>query len=336
MSTKVCVVGTTSWGTTLAVIEARNGLDVFLWSRTAEFAEELRQNRENRPILPGVVLPDNLSVTSDMDEAMDGASAIIFAVPSQTMRSNCEAALPYMNRSTLVISAAKGLELGTKLRMSQVISQALYHPVSTICVLSGPNLAGEIARGLPTASILACQRVWLAEKAANALSTPLFRLVPEDDVIGVELAGSLKNIVALGAGVTDGLGLGDNAKAIVITQGWTEITRLAVAMGADPATFSGLAGIGDLVATCASPLSRNHYYGEQLAKGRSLQQIAASTPHVGEGVPTTKVAYELARQMGVETPVLELMYRLLYEGLRPQQAVADFMALTSRIAGRVA
>ena len=336
MSTKICVVGTTSWGTTLAILEARNGLDVYLWARTPEVAEEIRLKRENTSILPGVTLPEGITITHDMDEAMDAASAVIFAVPSQTMRHNCELALPYLNRSTLVISAAKGLELDTNLRMSQVMSQVLYHPVSTICVLSGPNLASEIARGLPSASVLACQRVWLAEKAANALSAPLFRLIPEDDVIGVELAGSLKNIVALGAGVTDGLGLGDNAKAIVITQGWAEITRLATALGATPATFSGLAGIGDLIATCASPLSRNHYYGEQLAKGRSLEQIAASTPHVGEGVPTTKVAYELAQQMHIETPIMRLMYRLLYEGLRPQQAMKDFMDITARIAGKVA
>lgn len=336
MTPKICVVGTTSWGTTLATVEARKGLDVYLWARTPEVARELQQRRENHAILPGIAFPDKLKVTHNMDEALDGASAVIFAVPSQSMRRNCEAALPYLNRSTLVVSAAKGLELSTHMRMSQVISQVLYLLPADICVLSGPNLATEIARGLPAASVVAAQHIWLAEASQQLLSAPHFYIATTDDVVGVELGGSLKNIIALGAGIADGLQLGDNAKAILITEGWAEITRLGVAMGASAGTFSGLAGLGDLIATCASPLSRNHFYGEHLARGRTLDEIAASTPHVAEGVPTTRAAHELGLELNVEMPIIHLMYALLYEGLTPQQAVAELMAIAARIAGRVA
>lgn len=329
---KITVIGTTSWGTTLAVLLARKGADVYLWARTADVAAELNKKRENAPILPGIAFPAGLYVTHDMSEALDGAGLLIFAVPSQSMRRNAEAVAPHLERDTLVVSAAKGLELGSNLRMSQVIAETLDVSPWSLCVLSGPNLAGEVARGLPAASMLAAQRPWLAERAQDVLSAPNFYIMVSDDVVGVELGGALKNIIALGAGVADGLGLGDNAKAVIITEGWAEITRLGVALGARPATFSGLAGLGDLVATCASPLSRNHFYGEQLAKGRSLEEIASSTPHVAEGVPTTRAGYELSRELGVDMPVVGLIYRLLFEGLPPQRAVRELIAITARIA----
>ncbi|MDO8473783.1 MAG: NAD(P)H-dependent glycerol-3-phosphate dehydrogenase [Dehalococcoidia bacterium] len=334
--TKLAVIGTTSWGTTLAVVLARKGLDVWLWARTAEVAEELESRRENSPILPGIRFPDNLRVTHNIDRALKSASAVIFAVPSQSMRRNAEALAGRMEASSALISAAKGLELSTNLRMSQVLAEALDVPLSSVCVLSGPNLAGEMARGLPAASVLASQRPLLAEKARHLLSCNGFCIQVSDDVTGVELSGSLKNVIALGAGVADGLALGDNAKALLVTQGWGEITALGMAMGAKESTFSGLAGLGDLYATCASPLSRNHYYGEQLAKGRTLAQIMDSTPHVAEGIPTTRAAYELSRDLRVDMPIIRLMYGLLFEDLPPHKAVDELMAITARIAGKVA
>lgn len=333
---KLAVVGTTSWGTTLAIVGARKGLDVSLWARTAEDAAELEQAREHHAILPGIIFPDNMRATNSMQQALDGADAIIFAVPSQSMRKNARVAAPFFHAGTLVISAAKGLELGTNLRMSQVLAEELDIPASIVCVLSGPNLANEVARGLPAASVIASRSSWRAEKAQYLLSAPGFCITMDTDVVGVELGGTLKNIIALGAGVADGLHLGDNAKAVLITEGWREMTRLGVAMGARAETFSGLAGLGDLVATCASPLSRNHYYGEQLALGRSLEEIAASTPHIAEGVPTTRAAHSLAVGLRVDMPLVRLMYRLLFEGLEPRRAVNELMNIIARIPGRVA
>ena len=333
---KLTVIGTTSWGTTLAVVQARKGLDVCLWARTPEMAAELDSRRENTTILPGVIFPDNLKVTHSLGRALSDAAAVIFAVPSQSMRSNAEQAASHLDRETLLISAAKGLELDSNLRMSQVMAEALGVPPSSVCVLSGPNLSNEVARGLPSASVVASQRNTLAGKARHMLAGPSFFVQISDDVIGVELGGSLKNIIALGAGVVDGLGLGDNAKAILVTQGWSEVTALGAAMGARASTFSGLAGLGDLVATCASPLSRNHYYGERLARGRTLDQIMVSTPHVAEGIPTTRAAYELARELHIDMPVIRLMYRLLFEGLPPGKAVEGLLAITAGIAGKVA
>ena len=333
---KLTIIGTTSWGTTLAVIQARKGIDVCLWARSPEVAADLNARRENATILPGIQFPDNLTVTNSLAEALDNTTAVIFAVPSQSMRKNADLAAPYLDRSALIISAAKGLELGTNLRMTQVMAEALDVPQSLMCVLSGPNLAREVAEGLPAASVVASQRSSPAERARHLLSSPSFCVQVSDDVVGVELGGSLKNIIALGAGVADGLGLGDNAKAILVTQGWTEITALGVAMGAKTATFSGLAGLGDLVATCASPLSRNHYYGERLARGETLEQIMDSTPHVAEGIPTTRAAYELGLDLRVDMPVVRLMFRLLFEGLAPAQAFEELVGITLHLAGRVA
>lgn len=334
--TKLTVIGTTSWGTTLAVVQARKGLDVCLWAHTQQTSEELNQRRENAPILPGIRFPDSLCVTHSMKEALRDTAAVIFAVPSQSMRRNCKVAAPVYRGSPLLISAAKGLELGSNLRMSEVMAEVLQVPLSSICAISGPNLSGEIARGLPAASVLASQRSATAAEARDLLSAPSFRVQTTDDVVGVELGGALKNIIALGAGVADGLGLGDNAKAVLITQGWAEITALGEAMGARASTFAGLAGLGDLIATCASPLSRNHFYGEQLARGRTLAQIMDSTPHIAEGIPTTRAAFELSQGLHVDMPIIYLMYRLLFEDLRPQEAVEELMAIAVRTVGQIA
>jgi glycerol-3-phosphate dehydrogenase (NAD(P)+) len=334
--TKLAVIGTTSWGTTLAIVQARKGLDVSLWARKRRTADELDSHRQNNAMLPGIVFPDNLSVTHSLEETLTGATSVIFAVPSQTMRENAQRAAAYLDHNSVVVTASKGLELSSNLRMSEVLSQSLNVPLATICALSGPNLSGEVALGLPCASIVASRRSSLAQQCRNLLAGPSFFVQVSDDIMGIELCGALKNVVALGAGVVDGLGLGDNAKAIVLTQGWGEITALGVAMGARKSTFSGLAGLGDLFATCASSLSRNHYYGVQLAGGRSLADIMDSTPHVAEGIPTTRAAYQMAGQLGLDVPVIRLMYQLLFEGMSPSKTVEELLAITAGIARTVA
>jgi glycerol-3-phosphate dehydrogenase (NAD(P)+) len=276
--------------------------------------------------LANITLPSRLSITSSLDEALAGAKAVILAVPSQRMRENIKAVAPHLDGSMLIVSAAKGLELETNLRMSQVIAEEVPPDLQpNICVLSGPNLSQEILRDLPAATVVAAHAEAVAKKAQNLLKTPNLCIYTNSDIIGVELGGALKNIIALGAGIVDGLGYGDNAKATFITRGLTEITALGVALGANPLTFSGLTGLGDLVATCSSPLSRNHYVGVELTKGRSLKKITGSMSGVAEGVTTTLVAYNLAQQLELEMPITEKIYRVLYQGLSPKDAALELM-----------
>lgn len=324
--TKIAVIGTTRWGTTLAVLLASKGLEVSLWARTEEEARRLSSARQNADFLPGVLFPDGLSVTSSMADALRGATLVILAVPSQRMRANVELLKGHLRESTLILSAAKGLELSTLKRMSCVIADELdpcFH--LSICVLSGPNLSKEIVAGQPAASVVASNNLAAAQRAQALLMMPNFRVYTNSDVIGVELGGALKNIVALGAGMGDGLGYGDNAKAAFIIRGLAEITRLGVAAGANPLTFAGLAGAGDLIATCYSPLSRNRFVGEQLAKGRPLREILASMEGVAEGVDTTKAALQMAQELGVEMPITGRTHKVLFEGLDLRQAVAELM-----------
>jgi len=322
----VAIIGTTSWGTTLGIILGRQGVEVNLWARTVDEADRLNADRENKARLPGFPFPRQLGVTAALDEALSGAGLTILAVPSQTMRANVRLARPHLDPATILLSAAKGLELDTAKRMSQVIAEEAPGLASRVCVLSGPNLSGEIARGLPATSVVASGNREAAMEAQRLLMSPLFRVYTNDDVVGVELGGALKNIIALGAGMCDGLGYGDNAKAAFMTRGLAEITRLGVALGANPLTFAGLAGLGDLVATCSSPLSRNHLVGVELAKGRALQEVLSSMRQVAEGVPTTVVASKLARDRGVDMPIAAQMNRVLYDGLDVRQAVVELMA----------
>lgn len=324
---RVAVMGTTMWGTTLAVMLARRGLEVFLWARTQEEARELSERGRNPRRLPDVAFPPGLAVTSALDEAVAGAELVILAVPTQTVRANARLVAALLGPQTLLVSAAKGLELGTAKRPSEVIAEEV-HPAMHryVCALSGPNLARELAWGLPAATVIAARDLDVARRAQGLIMSPLFRVYTNTDLLGVELGGALKNIIALAAGISDGLGAGDNAKAGVITRGLAEITRLSVAAGARAFTLAGLAGLGDLVATCSSRLSRNRYVGEELGKGRPLQEILASLGQVAEGVPTTLAALELAGRLGVEMPIAEGMRRVLFEGLEPRKAVADLMA----------
>ncbi len=328
---KIAIIGTTSWGMTLALMLARNRLEVGLWARTEREANGLKNDGPNPAQFPGVTFPPNLLVTSQLSEALDDAKAVIMAVPSQTMRQNIKLVESYLNKATLIVSAAKGLELGSGKRMSQIITEEIDSRFqSNVCVCSGPNLSREILRNLPAATVVAAEDGDVARKAQKLLATPSFCVFTNTDVIGVELGGALKNIIALGAGIADGLGYGDNAKAAFMTRGLTEITALGVAMGANPLTFSGLAGLGDVIATCASPLSRNHYVGEELAKGRSFVEITDKMTEVAEGVGTTIVARNLAQQIGLEMPITEKIYQVLYENLEPRQAAAELMGGNAR------
>ncbi len=323
---RIGIVGTGGWGTTLAVMLARQGHMVCLWARTAGESQRLRAARENRPFLPGVILPHNLAITHSLEEALTSCRMLMLVVPAQCMRENVRRVRPYLEKDTVILSAAKGLETDTALRMSEVIAEELASESDEhICVLSGPNLSREIAVGLPAATVIAARDASVAEFAQRLIMTPLFRVYTHDDVVGVELGGALKNIIALGAGAADQFGYGDNAKSVYMTRGLAEITRLGVAAGANPLTFAGLAGIGDLVCTCASRHSRNHYVGEELAKGRSLADIQASMQMVAEGVDTTKAAVKLARRYGVEMPITEAIYQVLFEGKDPRLVVKEMM-----------
>lgn len=333
----IAIIGTTSWGITLGVVLARNGTQVRLWARTEQEAATLRKAGRNPALSTDVKFPPKLSVTSSMAEALAEAQAVILVVPSQSIRQNTKLLAEHLSKSVLIVSAAKGLEVGSNKRMSQVIADEVkpaFWP--NICVLSGPNLAPEILSDLPAATVVAADDEAIARKVQKLLTTPRFCVFTNTDVVGIELGGALKNIIALGAGIADGLDYGDNAKAALITRGLTEMTALGVALGANPLTFSGLAGLGDLIATCASPLSRNHYVGVELAKGRSLKEIMDSMSSVAEGVSTTLVVWNLARKMGLEMPITERIYQVLYEGADLRQAADELMlaGAAHELAGR--
>ncbi len=331
----VAVLGTGAWGTTLARLiaferlriatEERAALEkVTLWEHHPERAAEMQRERENRTYLPGFKLPENLQVTADLAEAMRGRDLVLVVTPSQKVREHVRAIAPLLAPNTVVTCASKGLELGTRLRLSQVAEQEL--PAGTpITALSGPNLATEIAQGLPAAAVVASKSAAAAERVRAAVSTPRFRIYTSDDVAGVELGGALKNIIALGVGISDGLSYGENSKAAFMTRALAEIARIALAAGANPLTLAGLAGLGDLIATCSSPLSRNRTLGLELAKGRSLEEVLAERRTVAEGVTTTRAALQLAADLGVELPITEQIALVLFEGKSVREAVLGLM-----------
>ena len=323
---RVGVVGTTTWGTTLAVRLAAQGLDCRLWCRSGEEAERLASARRNTRRLPAIAFPPSLQVSASEIEVARPADLLILAVPSQSLRENARRFASAIGPQTVVLSAAKGLEIGTGRRMSEILEDELRADARPrIAVLSGPNLAGEIARGLPASAVVAARRGDVAGQAQAILTSPTFRIYTQSDVIGVELGGALKNIIALGAGIADGLESGDKSKAALITRGLAEMTRLGVAAGAEARTFAGLAGLGDLVATCSSRLSRNHTVGERLGRGEPLDAIIAGLGQVAEGVPTTRAARGLARELGVEMPIADQLWQVLFAGKPPRQAVTDLM-----------
>ena len=319
----VAVIGATTWGKTLAGLLANKGVAVTIWARTEARAEELR--RQQQDCLSRASLPNCLSITSDVGEALDSAEFVILAVPAQSMRQNVRQVRHSLTASMILVSVAKGLEAETGKRMSQVITEVNVSGLpERVCALSGPNLSGEINQGLPATSVVAGQDIEVAKRVQKLLDSPNFSVFTSDDVIGVELCGALKNVIALGAGMLDGLELGNNAKAAFITIAWGEVVSLGTALGAKASTFYGLAGLGDLIATGNSPLSRNHYVGCELGKGRSLGEITAAMSSVAEGIHTAMGARRLASKLGSEMSVIDLIYRVLFESLSPVEISTRF------------
>ncbi len=315
----VAVIGSTSWGTTLAALMGRVGHDVRLLARTQQEAE-----RE------GISSPA-YRATCDAQMAFDRVGHILWAVPSQTMRANAERFGPCLHEPVCHTSVAKGLEVETGMRMSEVLADVLPRDAqSALCALSGPNLAREIAEGLPAAAVVASADMTMRKEVQRLVASPRFMTVPSDDLVGVELAGALKNIVALGAGMMDGLGLGDNAKAAFIALTWSEVISFAVEMGARESTLYGLAGVGDVVATCVSDLSRNHYLGSEVAKGRRLEDVLESMQHVAEGVHTALAVHRICDERKLEAPIMTSVYRVLFENYPVARAVARFTGQVQR------
>lgn len=323
MTEQIAVIGAGAWGTTLAIRLAEAGRPVVLWAHTTEGAAELASDRQNRRYLPGAAFPASLRVATDDGAVAEPHAHLVLAVPSAHVRSTLRR-LKGVLADAPVLSVVKGIEQESHLRMSEVIAQEL--PGRRVAVLSGPNMAREIAAGKPAGSVVASSDSSLANEFAALLSSDRFRVYTNPDVVGVELAGALKNVVALAAGMVDGLDFGDSAKAGIITRGLAEMTRLGVAAGAHPLTFSGLAGVGDLIATCMSPLSRNRRAGELLASGASWEVVAPQLSGVAEGEYTVRGALALAARAGVELPIADQVDAVVHGGRPPLQAVAELMA----------
>jgi len=323
----IAVIGAGSWGTTLADLLARKGNQVTLWAYEADLVERMSANRVNDLYLPDTVLHENLAFSSDLPQTVTDREVVLLVPPSQVMAGLIRIAAPHFSEDVLIISASKGIETETLRMMSEVLEDEL--PAARhegLTFLSGPSFAKEVAAGMPTAVVVASRDPQQVLRAQQIMSTESFRTYTNNDIIGVELGGALKNVIALAAGVADGLGFGYNSRAALITRGLAEITRLGIAKGARPDTFAGLAGMGDLVLTCTGDLSRNRSVGIELGRGRSLEEIMSGMNMVAEGVKTTLSTYRLAVKLGVEVPITEQMYRILYEGKPPRQAVSDLMA----------
>jgi len=310
----ITVLGTGAWGTTFAKVLADAGNELLLWGRDPAIVAELNDRHTNEAYLPGHVLPEGVRATGDLAAAVTGASTLVIGVPSQVVREVLTPVAHLVPPEATVVSLMKGIELGTDLRMTQVLGE-LGLAEDHLVVLSGPNLSREIAAGQPSASVLACVDVGRAEEVAHLCATGYFRPYVSDDVVGVELAGAVKNVIAVAVGMAAGAGFGDNTKATIITRGLAEITRLAGALGADPATMAGLAGLGDLVATCASSLSRNHTLGRHIGAGMGLEQAVAATGGTAEGAKSCRSVAHLARTLDVEMPITDAVVGVLYEGL---------------------
>ncbi len=320
----VAVLGAGSWGTCLAWLLALKGTPVRLWTRDPAHAQTLAQCRENSRYLPGIAFPTSLTPTSNLGEALERASTAVIAVPAAGVR---ETVANLADSAVTVLIAAKGLERGTGLRLSEVAAEALgAGSAERVAVLSGPNLAGEIVKKLPTATVIASRSAETATRLQVLVSHPFFRVYTNSDVTGVELGGALKNPLAIAAGISDALGFGENTKATLLTRGLAEITRIGVASGAKASTFSGLAGLGDLLATAHSPLSRNYRLGKALGEGQTLAAAQAALGHVAEGVPTTAAAVVLADRLGVEAPVMAALNGILYEGATVADAVGALLS----------
>ncbi|GAA4802841.1 NAD(P)H-dependent glycerol-3-phosphate dehydrogenase [Nocardioides caeni] len=302
---KVAVLGAGSWGTAFSIVMADAGNDVCIWARRDELAHAIGEGHENADYLPGIELPRTITATTDAEQALAGADVVVLAVPSQSLRDNLPTFLPYVGSDAVFVSLMKGVELGTQKRMSEVIAEVGDVPTDRIAVVSGPNLAREIARREPAASVVACADEAVATTLQQRMHSPAFRPYTSVDVLGCEFGGAYKNVVALCVGMAVGLGFGDNTTASLITRGLAETARLAMRLGANPLTLMGLAGLGDLVATCSSPLSRNRTFGEKLGQGQTVEQIYASTRQVAEGAKSCSSLRALAHEVGVEVPIVD-------------------------------
>jgi len=335
---RIAVLGAGSWGTTVAVVLAENGHEVALWDHDAERAKRIHAARENEQYLRGVKLPDGVAVTGDLDAALSGATMVVLAVPSHTMRETARRAAGsgMMKRDAVVVTATKGLEEGTHRRMSEILMEELRVPASSVVSLVGPSHAEEVSRRVATSVVAAGAGVEACISVQEAFGRPYLRVYTNDDIAGVELATALKNSIAIAAGILDGAGGGDNTKAALVTRGLAEITRLGLAMGARPETFSGLAGVGDLVVTCLSRHSRNRRVGEAIGRGERLEEALKKLGMVAEGVRTTRAAVDLGRERGVELPIIEMVHRVLFEGHDPREAIQMLMSRPQRAESRSA
>lgn len=323
---RLAIMGAGSWGTALAIALCSRFESISLWARDPGRAAAMNRLRENRRYLPGFLLPASVRVSADLKAALEGAPIVILAMPSHTLRAAIQAMRPHLARGTTLVSATKGIEEGSLLRMSEVIARTLPEPLEAqVAVLSGPTFAKEIAAGEPAAVVVASEDSATSARIQHAFCTPSLRLYASQDTIGVELGAALKNVIAIAAGICRGLGLGSNTAAALVTRGLAEITRLALVMGASPRTLSGLAGLGDLVLTTTGELSRNRYVGIQLGQGHTLKDVLAGMTMVAEGVSTCRAARELSLRNGVDLPIANKMYEVLYESKDPRQALAELM-----------
>lgn len=320
------VIGAGSWGTTLADLLAKKGHDVILWAYEADLVTEMATTGVNSAFLPGINLSPRLRFSNSLQEVATGKDIILFVAPTQVFRGVILGVLPHIAEGTLLVNAAKGIELNTLMTISQISAELLPPNLyANFSVLSGPSFAREVALEMPTAVVAAASDAAVARRIQEAFSTPLFRVYSNSDMVGVELGGSIKNVIAIAAGISDGMGLGYNPRAALITRGLAEIARLGLALGGQSATFAGLAGMGDLVLTCTGDLSRNRTVGMQLGEGKKLKEILAGMHMVAEGVKTTESTYHLAQKLGVEMPITEKVFQVLYEDKTPQQAMLELM-----------
>lgn len=326
---KVSVIGAGSWGTALAILLEKNGHHVTLWSHREEEAKELAKIREHKSKLPGVQIPEGIEITGDLENALTEKEVIVFAVPSVAVRSTARKVAPYIKKGQLIVNVAKGIEETTLMTLTDIIEEEI--PGAKGCVLSGPSHAEEVSRGLPTTCVVGAKDKETAEFLQNIFMNPVFRVYISPDILGIELGGALKNVIALAAGTADGLGYGDNTKAALITRGITEIARLGISMGAKADTFYGLSGIGDLIVTCASKHSRNRKAGYLMGQGRSMRQAMDEVNMVVEGVYSAKAGLALSQKYKVEMPIIEQVNKVLFEGKAPADAVRELMVRDKKI-----
>ncbi len=326
---KVSVIGAGSWGTALAILLEKNGHQVTLWSHREEEAKELAKSREHKSKLPGVEIPEGIEIIGNLESALREKDVIVFAVPSVAVRSTAKKVAPYVKEGQLIVNVAKGIEETTLMTLTDIIEEEI--PRAKGCVLSGPSHAEEVSRGLPTTCVVGAKDKETAEFLQNIFMSPVFRVYISPDILGIELGGALKNVIALAAGTADGLGYGDNTKAALITRGITEIARLGIAMGAKADTFYGLSGIGDLIVTCASKHSRNRKAGYLMGQGRNMQQAMDEVNMVVEGVYSAKAGLALSQKYKVEMPIIEQVNKVLFEGKAPADAVRELMVRDKKI-----